>query len=298
MVRLPRECVILARELGLAEPPCERCVAEHFFSYWRGGKGEPKVPAGCWVAHTALTALECARMRARLERALRRVGLKWADVELLAVLHDIGKLSEAYARYGFRGLRHNVLSAVVAYRACGGNMTIMRAAFLHHEASHWRDLYWLKVPHIRDTIFSDMVRLVVRGFKLRDGYVLALEELAGLLDRMGVEGTRPVLAIIADEDFYQMSQDELDRKLGRFRPVEIALYWILYLADNRAASARETSEAYWLDAVRRLPEEAREPAELADLILRLRGRLVHISLTALPGLRGGGEGPCPSPRSG
>jgi len=282
-VKFPRECVILARELGLAEPPCERCVAEHFFSYWRGGKGEPKVPAGCWVAHTALTALECTRMRARLERAVQRIGLTWADVELLAVLHDVGKLSEAYARYGFRGLRHNVLSAVVAYRACGENIAIMRAAFLHHEAFHWGDLCRLGIyQHLLDSLSSDMKRLVGRGFRLRDEYVSALENLADLLDNMEVRSARPTLAAIAKEDFYQMEPSELERKLGRFRPAEIALYWVLYLADNRAASARETSRAYWLDAIRRLPEEAKGPAELADLILRRRRHLAHISLTALP----------------
>jgi len=299
LVRPPRECVILARELGLAELPCERCVAEHFFSYWRGRKGELKVPAGCWVAHTALTALECARMRARLEKVVRRMGLTWADVEKLAVLHDVGKLSEAYARYGFRGLRHNVLSAVVAYRACGRNITITRAAFLHHEATHWRDLYRLGVyQHLTDSLSSSMRRLVGRGFRLRDGYVLALEGLANLVDHMGARGARPVLAFLANEDFYQMNPSELERKLGRLTWRSMALYWILYLADNRAASARETSRAYWLDAVRRLPEEARGPAELADLILGLRGRLAHISLTALPSSRGGGGRGWSSPRSG
>ena len=95
-----------------------------------------------------------------------------------------------------------------------------------------------------------------------------------------------------------MEPSELERKLGRFRPVEMALYWILYLADNRAASARETSRAYWLDAVGRLPEEARGPAELADLILGLRGLLAHISLTALPSSRGGGGRGWSSLRSG
>ena len=299
MVRLPCECAILARELGLAEPPCERCVAERFFSYWRGGKGEPKVPAGCWVAHTVLTALECARMRARLEKAVRRIGLKWADVEKLAVLHDVGKLSGAYARYGFRGLRHNVLSAVVAYHACGGNTAIVRAAFLHHEAFHWRDLYRLGVyQHLSDSLSSEVKQLVGRGFRLRDGYVLALENLADLLNYMEMRSVRPVLAAIAKESFYQMEPSELERKLGRFRPVEMALYWILYLADNRAASARETSRAYWLDAIGRLPEEAKGPAELADRILGLRGRLAHISLTALPNLRGGEGREWSSPRSG
>jgi len=297
-VRPPRECIILARELGLAEPPCERCVAERFFSYWRRREGEPRVPAGCWVAHTALTALECTRMRARLEKAVRRMGLTWADVEKLAVLHDVGKLSEAYG-YGFRRLMHNVLSAVVAYRACERNIAIVRAVFLHHEAFHWRDLYRLGVyQHLSDSLSSEMKRLVGKGFRLRDGYVLALENLADLLDYMEMESVRPVLAAIAEEGFYQMESSELERKLGRFRPMEMTLYWILYFADNRAASARETSKAYWLDAVRRLPEEAKRPAELADRILELRGRLAYISLTILPNLRGGEESSRPSPCSG
>ena len=62
------------------------------------------------------------------------------------------------------------------------------------------------------------------------------------------------------------------------------LYWILYMADNRAASARETSKAYWLDALKEFEKVSSEPVNLSDKILKSEFR-ADIMLTAL--MRGG-----------
>jgi len=282
---VPRECAVLVHELCLREPPCETCIAPEFFSFWRPIDEGKRRPAGCWIAHTALTALECARLRPRLERALRRLGMSWSAVEMLAVLHDVGKLSEPYGRRSMPG--HNVLSMVVASSVCGPSSPISQAVFLHHEAMHWRDIYRIGL-HQHITIPPLTKRIINRGFRLRHGYIGALERLNAFLDIMGVEGAGETIEGVMARASYRMAPQEAEFYIRYFSPKAMSLYWVLFLADNRAASARETSEAYWLDVVRRAFEEARSPAELSDILLRRAGRLTHISLTALfkPGERG------------
>jgi len=154
---------------------------------------------------------------------------------------------------------------------------------------HWRDLRRTGLyQHIADSLRPWTRALISRGFRLRDGYVGALERLLKFIGILGMEGAQRAVEAVMAEAAYRMDHRELDFLIRRFPPRAIALYWALFLADNRAASARETSKAYWLDVVREPLEKAGNPAGLADSILKRSGRMAHIALTALPRLGGGG----------
>ena len=286
----PPECMVLTQELCLKKPPCETCVAREFFSFWRSGQ-----PKGCWVAHTALTALESLRMKPRLARALLRLGVSWTDVEKLTVLHDTGKLTKYYGR-GWAG--HNVFSMVIAAITCGRRSPVAQAVFLHHEAMHWGEIYRMRYPTVSlaDTIRRWQREAAVKGFRLREGHEKAVEQLRIFLDIMGINSVTDLLEVVKNTLFFKLGRMP-DDIVSRLDTRATALYWVLYLADNRAASARDGPESYWLYKAREMVSEHRDPSKLAEGLLKNHPRS-DIALTALPDLRGGEGRPCPSPRSG
>lgn len=276
---MPGECIVLREQLKLDKLPCaDRCVRGLFPTHRKEGR-----PLGCWIAHTALTILECERVRPRLERAFRRV--EWWRVQAATALHDIGKLSECYVN-GVKGVQHNVLSSAVALIVCGDKI-VSTAIFLHHEAMHWSRMY--KTPlrlfqRIEDSVSERTCKALREGFKLHDRCKDALMGLMYVLNRMGLKNVFDMLEDVSMKREYKVSIKDL-RIESRFLMNSLPVYWVLFMADNRAASARDGSEAYWLNVLKRFSEASRTPSKLADRILRdAKIRNVAVMLTALPKL--------------
>jgi len=234
-------------------------------------------------------------MKPRLARALLRLDISWADVEKLTVLHDTGKLTEYYGR-GWAG--HNVFSMVIAAIICGRRSPVTQAVFLHHEAMHWGEIYRRRYPtvSIADTIKRWQREAAVKGFRLREGHEKAVEQLRILLGIMGINSVVDILEVVENTRLFRLGYMP-DDIVSRLDTRATALYWVLYLADNRAASARDGPESYWLHKAKEMASKHRDPSKLADELLRRHPR-PDIALTALPDLRGGEGRSCPSPRSG
>jgi len=270
----PPECSILVRELNLEGPLCQKCISKYFFSFWHDDH-----PKGCWIAHTALTALECLRLRPRLEKPLRRLKIAWDEVEALAVLHDTGKLTEFYAdrRKRWRRVGHNVFSMAIAANTYGRTYRVARAAFLHHEAFHWSEVIKRGLEHIGNTIKNWHRTAIIRGFRLRDGYEEAVEYLGEFLNALGIRELDWILDELMRRRIYDLRGRMPDELISYIDAKDIALYWVLYLADNRAASARDGPEGYWRYRLLDIVSECRDPAELTERLLKAK---LHIALTA------------------
>lgn len=275
-IEWPKECIVLSAQLGMEAPPCEKlCVKETFPSY-RDGDGKMQ---GCWVAHTALTVIESVRLKSRLGKALEKRGVNWHVVEDLAILHDVGKLSEAYIEWK-RPMQHNVFSWAIAltlYR----DLTIPTTILLHHEAMHWRDLYRKRLSFFQQLRATINMKPIIEGFKLHERCDDTLNALKIVLRDLKLE--RKILDDILGVRVYRAKLEDLNRCLrwGKHLSMALKLYWILYLADNRAASARDGLEAYWLNLLKKFSEISEEPLKLTDCILK-KIRRVDIALTALP----------------
>lgn len=275
----PNECRVLAVMLKSRIPPCkDTCVAGRFPSY---KDKQTKRAMGCWVAHTALTAIECLRLKPRLERALDRKGIPWERVEEASILHDVGKLSEAYVSGSY--VQHNVLSAVVALSLCEDRV-VPTAILLHHEAMHWKDLYRTPLSTTLRRLQEKIdMRPIVRGFSLHEGWMDAVKAVKTVLEELEIESAVSALKRILRNRKHRVAPGDINRCLrwGDHLRKALILYWILYLADNRAASARDGLRAYWLNSIMCLSEEELEnPSRLADAILR-RVKRPDVSLTAI-----------------
>jgi len=277
-VNRPKECEVLADVLKVDSPPCEDiCVAGRFPSYRKDRR-----PEGCWAAHTALTAIECLRLKPRLMRALERMKVGWELVEEASVLHDMGKLSEAYVKG--RHVQHNVFSSVMALSICE-NRVVPTSILLHHEAMHWRNLYRRPLSTLQRLQGTIDVRSLVRGFNLHERWRDAIMALRATLEMIEMEHVNSTLDILLKSDGrYKADPSWISRclKWGAHLRKAITLYWVLYLADNRAASARDGLEAYWLRSLRSLSRYSDYPSQLANMILRGVKR-PDISLTAILG---------------
>lgn len=264
------ECVALARRLGLPEgaKPCPGCRGPPLPSYFREGRG-----LGCWVAHTALSAVEAADLAEELDPLLRRLGLRGLVLDA-ALLHDVGKLTEEYVERAYH--YHNFASAVVAEDVLArmgvgeDRFVVASAVLLHHEARHWEELLREPLPgHVIETL---------RGgpFRLHRSARAALEALSGLLERAGLGSEVPRL--VGGKEVYEVKR-EVKVKIARVAVPErvLPLYWVLYEADNRAASAREGR--YWLWSLGEAGR--RDPLRLAGEALG-QGLLAGLTAVSVP----------------
>ena len=275
-VNRPKECEVLADVLKVDSPPCEDiCVAGRFPSYRKDRR-----PEGCWAAHTTLTAIEYLRLKRRLKRALEGRGIKWELVEEASILHDVGKLSEAYVTG--RNVQHNVLSFVVALSICEDRV-VPTSILLHHEAMHWRDLYRQPFSALQRLQRTIDMRRITRGFSLHENWRDAVMAVKRMLEILEMKHASSILDILLKNRKYRANSNQINRCLrwNRHLSKALILYWILYLIDNRAASARDGLEAYWLRSLDGLCEYSRKPSLLADMILRSIKR-ADVSLTAIP----------------
>lgn len=284
------ECLVLRMFLG-EEPSClQTCTRGRFPSYHDMGRGR-----GCWVAHTALCILEALRVKNEVTTILNRRNIRWRTLILTLLLHDFGKLSKNYVSRSRLEIRHNEVSAQIAYDVLtelekanhvdGEEKEIVsQACFLHMEYYLWRSMIKGGFTTISQLTSPSMV------VELADGVEEPLENLKLVLKDVGVL-EEPVFLVIS--------------KAARIRKVKlvpsnytvihnwarslktISLQWFILLFDNRASSARRGVNSYWsilLKEAMKLNSEAKPDAEkitrFSDYSLsKLRGRLTPLPRT-------------------
>lgn len=253
------ECSVLLirlREEGL-ESPCSLCPVrdgEALPSHW---DRKTRSPLGCSIAHTTLSLLEARKLSKHFRNPVERLAQKfdindgWNVALLSVVLHDIGKLADEY-RLEYPNFAHNVLSAVVVHRALEGPVgrAIAYALLLHHEAYHWSDVEKLATVSLLDVLRSSC-KVSIKGDIVR----FFQESILNLLEAVGLKALRTDLHKVC-ETLIRLSGQRLEPRyelaaiLGNTFLFSLPLYRLIYLADNRAASAREGSSSYWLTKAR------------------------------------------------
>jgi len=302
------ECEVLTRVLR-RPLPC-RCTAPKITPSFI----DDESPRGCLIAHTALTLIEVQRVANYFKKPLHRVvklnkseespdmspDELWNIVLASSLLHDIGKLADQYIERSKvpTRLEHHKLSAIKAYGALSEIFheyiaTVAALAILyHHEALNWRSLESkiLAFSYLQET-FTLMKSICYTINKGRlEAFRDNLSEVLKLLHEGGaIEEGRYELLLRALERALQGLSDNRPQKVGEVISVSNAkstnfivpaffLYRLLYLADNRAASARSR---YWLDSLKRVGW--RDVEVIAEQIHRaLTQRRYYIGLSAIP----------------
>jgi len=222
------------------------------------------------------------------------------------LLHDIGKLTDQYVERSNRGyvyFRHHQLSAIIAYKALSEILhdyndyiaTVAAYAILfHHEALDWRSLesdififnylteVFTSTKIIQYTINDDRLKifnhnlnwmlkqLCKEGILIIDQYNFLFKVLAKALQKLSDNRQTPL---------------RVGRVLnvGKAKKTNVStpaffLYRLLYLVDNRAASARSQ---YWLDLLQKIDWDDME--RVADQVYyALTQKCYYIGLSAIP----------------
>ncbi|RLG49132.1 MAG: hypothetical protein DRO00_10355 [Thermoproteota archaeon] len=184
--------------------------APHLISYY---EGENRIPKEHFVLHAALVS-QCARSIAEkrislLMRPIARLEPKASEKEaidaitLAAILHDVGKLTDVYAK-GSPGFRHELVSAATAYKLLSSAFNMPRrvlgvctlSILLHHPP--------LIFKHVKSLGISEITGDFCRYHFGRHGVVKFLDQAGeAILDLLKAWNIRP-----KDWDFPQ----NLDRK--------------------------------------------------------------------------------------
>ncbi len=293
--RAKSECRALA-SLGVSCPLSGRCEEPPLPSYFlesSAGAGARGEPSGCWAAHTALTLVEALRLFTLFRAALERRGLSGEAVVAAALLHDAGKLNSWYVEKGHSF--HNISSAAVALRVAGEVCSIKplaaviaQAVLLHHEYRMWESLSSSEYL-IRD--YYTLLSVKARTVKLHERSGKALEALRGLagsalrLVAAGEEGERwaelaqsLVDKVKARQAYSLTPEEERELASAEHAPKSLPLYYVLQLADNRAARWREGVD--WRAELLEAASKAGSPLELGSLVARMYGSRSRILLTA------------------
>jgi len=259
------ECAVLETVFGLRCPLS--CLQPPVASYFDNGERK-----GCWIAHTMLTLAESIELLKQTEKALRRKGLEPKHLLAAALLHDIGKLTVNYLNG--KDQFHNITSAVIALNVLGDwgqeeRGAVAQAVLLHHEYRMWREL--IETPQIISDYFSLIIKKGKKKITMSNEYIDAL----GALDALSVSylpqelgnACREIISRLkARSEYYLSQRDEHDLVRWRVAHKSLPLYYLLQLADNRAASAR--GGQYWRNQLKEFAEEARRSAsEFSDILI-------------------------------
>lgn len=251
----------------------------------QGGAGSELRPRGCWVAHTMLTILEALCLFNSVEPALLRKGLSAEVVVSAALMHDVGKLASSYLRR--RERFHNIASAIFTYRLMSSHAKLRgyagpaaQAVLLHHEHRMWEHLSSSEDYVIRD-YYS-----VLRRFsyaELDEKGAVALETLRAVLEDYspaapGVQSAHELISkLLASRKAAITPHEQQELLRPAHARLSLPLYYLLQLADNRAAWRRD--RVNWRASIGELSNQAREPASLAQLILLRQGAKSRLLLT-------------------
>ncbi|MEM2196180.1 MAG: HD domain-containing protein [Sulfolobales archaeon] len=217
----------------------------------------------------------------KVENALMARNIEPRCVIAAALLHDIGKLSKEYTEK--RYFYHNIASTMVCLKvlrhwAKEERSIVAQAVLLHHEERMWRELQKPDAPLIAD-YYNLIKRKKLKRVNMITNYLEVLDMLGKVMEYLPP----------ANEVFNELSsslklsscslspsyESELtNRRLAsRFLP----LYYLLQLADNRAASAREG--LYWRDILNQVAKNTGDDSEEFTNTLMTFGSRSRIFLT-------------------
>jgi len=265
------ECRILTRIFSECPPCLATCSKLRIFSHISEGIGE-----GCLIAHTVLAVIEAERIRNVFQEPLYRVfnprkltaDQLWEAMLSAILIHDLGKLTENYQSPRYKWIRHNRVSAAIAKRSLGklfGSEIGLKLAYgilLHHEAFEWKALEdSLKLNIIIESPSFEKYTISEEKLKFfQEGLEKCLEKTYsdGILNSAYRRTLSDILINALDELRESSGKGlrladilEIQRFFRNFKCIDyqgpaMIAYRIIYIADNRAASARER---YWLDRI-------------------------------------------------
>ena len=309
------ECRVLSSILEEVPRCRSTCSAKHITPSFIDDREDVPSPEGCLVAHTALSLIETQNLVACFKKPLHRVielnkpkelpnissDELWNVVLAMSLLHDFGKLADEYVdrskkRRAYFG--HHRLSAIIAHKTLSETShdyiaTVVAYAILfHHEALDWRSIessiftfnYLMKVfaEDVKYTVADDRFKLFGGNLdelltQLHERGFLSIEQhrfLSQVLARALQELLRNRSVTLCIKKVLDVTKT---RKPNVTAPA-FFLYRLLYLADNRAASARSW---YWPGSLRNVNWSNAE--EVAGQIYRaLTERRYYIGLSAIP----------------
>lgn len=213
--------------------------------------------------------------------ALLKKGITERCLILAALLHDIGKLGKEYLRG--KDPAHNVSSAAVALNVLRELSwpevpaePVAQAVLLHHEARMWK--YLVTSNHILVHDFYSLL-LKFKEVKLDEQSSLVLLTLPELvkstrLGEVAIEVSKAVADILSKPRIFLLSPPyKKALTSGIYARQSLPLYYVLQLADNRAAWWREGVD--WRSV-------ALSPLGLSQEMFRRYGSKSRILLTLLP----------------
>ncbi|MEM1582292.1 MAG: HD domain-containing protein [Candidatus Bathyarchaeia archaeon] len=305
------ECHVLSGILN-ETPECQGiCSAAECPSYI-----DNLTPKGCLIAHTTLTLIEMQRISHCFKASIRNLFLfttmqkdfrqsddMWSILLASSLLHDVGKLAEEYV---FRSTRqfhitHHQVSAIIARRVLEKfsnkhiALVLAYAILFHHEAIDWKAIEQsLFLFSYLQRVFSPIQRVTyhvnpTRLEKFRKNLHRIIEQSyrKNIISQMQYQVLTWTLESIVQElisnqkSALYVSQDlEVTRTQDpRYLTPALAIYRLLYLADNRAASARSQ---YWLESLQKVDWHRLE--DVAQQIHNLLARRYHyIGFSTIPG---------------
>jgi len=275
------------------------------------------IPRGCLIAHLALTLIEMQRISSYFRIPLYNLFTQysvedyskinvdscWKFLLTSSFLHDIGKLTDQYInRYatGQDRILHHQVSAVIAKKTLENIVSepmalgIAYGILFHHEAMDWIavEKSLLYFSYIQRTlsptrnIIYNLSERRLNKFKenVRNIFDQCFDE--HLLTESQHQTLTLMLARAAQKliDNREISIN-VTRELSvakmenpKYLTPALALYRLLYLTDNRAASAREL---YWLELIqgvdwKRIEDIARQ------ITNKLAKRYRYIGLSSIP----------------
>jgi len=225
----------------------------------------------------------------------------WNVALTTPLLHDFGKLADEYVdrskkRRVYFG--HHRLSAIIARKALSETshdyiaVVVAYAILFHHEALDWRSIessiftfnYLMKVfaEDVKYTVADDRLKLFGSNLdelltQLYERGLLSIEQ-HRFLSQISTRALRELLRNRSVTLYVKEVLDVTKTKKPNVTAPAFFLYRLLYLADNRAASARSQ---YWLGSLRNVNWDNVE--KVAEQIYRaLTERRYYIGLSAIP----------------
>ncbi|MCX8191199.1 MAG: HD domain-containing protein, partial [Nitrososphaerales archaeon] len=274
----PSECDTLSKILG-SELSCrDTCsVAEN------PSRVYDSIRDGCLIAHIGLTLIEMQRLAFCFKSSLYRLftintlsrsveqdkDRFWAILLTISLLHDIGKLTDQYIdKHTTKShILHHQISAIVAKRALNRvfddyiSLEVAYAILFHHEAIDWSSIernlfsfsYFQKVlpstKRFTYTIDQNRLNRFNQNLSKLIDQFYQKNFITGL-QHQTLTQIIPFItsALITNQEIDCIYEELEGRKIQhpKYLTPALALYRLLYLADNRAASARSQ---YWLDSL-------------------------------------------------
>ncbi len=307
------ECTALAEILKIS-PSCLRsCSATETPSYV-----DDSTPKGCLIAHTTLTIIEAQLVSSHFKTPLFKIFTHfhpsketrsteddlWSELLTAFLLHDLGKLTTEYLERTSTAkppMRHHQVSAVIAKKALEkmldsyNALEVAYAVLFHHEALDWKAVEnsIFLFSYLSKAMSSSRTPILFNvDAKRLTSFEKNLQQLLHQLHNQQIL-TKHQLQTLSQALAYSMEEMLSNQKTvmypgeilearktrdPRYTAPALALYRLLYLADNRAASARKH---YWLHALKQV--NWNQPENTAKQLLQaLTRRRYYIGLSAIP----------------